>query len=78
MSRAALSGTAFEQGVHQQHINHRGLVEHQQVAVERVLPIPLEAAALGIDFEQAVDGFGLLPGGLVQTLGGAPGRSAKQ
>jgi hypothetical protein len=64
--------------VHQQHINHRRLVQHQQVAVERVLHIPLEAAALGIDFEQAVDGFGLSPCCIVQALGRAPGRSAEQ
>lgn len=45
----------------------------QQVAVERVLYISLEAAAFGIDFEQAMDSFGLLPCCLAQALGRTPG-----
>src|SRR5260370_848130 len=37
-----------------------------------------EAAALGIDLERAVDGFGILRCCPVQALGRAPGRSAEQ
>src|SRR5262249_33457095 len=38
----------------------------------------LEAASLGIDLEQPVDGLGFKTGRLGHALGGAPGRSAQQ
>ena len=37
----------LEQRVHQRHVDHRDLVHHQQVALERVLLAPLEAAPAG-------------------------------
>ena len=37
----------LEQRVHQRHVDHRDLVHHQQVAVERVLLVALEAASAG-------------------------------
>jgi hypothetical protein len=38
----------------------------------------LEAAALGIDLQQAVDGIGLEPGRFGHALGGAAGRCAQE
>ena len=64
--------------LHQHDIDHGGLVDNQQVAVERVVVAALEAAALGIDLEQPVDGLGLEAGRLGHALGGAAGRSAQQ
>jgi hypothetical protein len=66
----------FDQRIHQQHVDHRGLVDNQQIAVEWVGVVAPEAAALGIDFEEAVDGLGLQAGGLVHALGGAAGGRA--
>jgi hypothetical protein len=42
----------------------------------RVIVAALEAAALGVDLQQPVDGLGLEAGRLGHTLGGAAGRSA--
>ena len=68
----------LHQRLHQHDIDHRGLVDDQQVAVERVVGVALEAAALGVDLEQPVDGLGLEPGRLGHALGGAAGRGAQQ
>jgi hypothetical protein len=43
----------LEKRIHQQYVHHRGLIDNEQIAVERVRVIPSEAAALGIDFEEA-------------------------
>ena len=64
--------------MHQHHVDHRGLVDHQQIAVERVVRVALEAAGLGIDLQQPVNGLGLEPGRLGHALGGAAGRRAQQ
>ena len=50
-----------QQGPHERHVHHAGLVDDQQLAVERVLLGPLEAAVLRVGLEQAVDGLGLRP-----------------
>ena len=71
-------GHRLEQRVHQQHVDHRRLVDDQQVAVERMLAVSLETAALGVDLEQPVDRLGLDPGRLGHPLGGAAGRRAEQ
>jgi hypothetical protein len=60
----------------QHDVDHGGLVDNQQVAVERVFVAALEAAALGVDLQQPVDGLGLEAGRLGHVLGGAAGRSA--
>ena len=55
--------------MHQRHVDHRDLVHDQEIALERVLLVALEAALGGIGLEQAVQGLGLQPGGLAQPLG---------
>ena len=62
--------------MHQHDINHGGLVDNQQVTVERVVVAALEAAALGIDLQQPVDGLGLEAGRLGHALRGSTGRRA--
>ena len=71
-------GDRRQQRPHEHHIDHRGLVDHQQAAVERVLRVAPEPAVPGIDLQQAVDRLRLQPGGLAHPLGGAPGRRAQQ
>jgi len=71
-----LSGTAFS--LHERDVDHRGLVGDQEVAVERVAFVALEAAGPGIDFEQPVDGSGLDPRRFGHPLGGATRRGAEQ
>ena len=68
----------LHQRLHQHDVDHGGLVDHQQVTVERVVVAALEAAALGIDLQQPVDGLGLEAGRLGHALGGAAGRRAQQ
>ena len=62
--------------LHQHDVNHRRLVDNQHVTVERVVVAALEAAALGIDLQQAMDGLGLEAGRLGHALRGAAGRRA--
>jgi hypothetical protein len=62
----------LEQVVGQEQVEHRGLVHHQVVDVERVVLIALEAEGRG-GFEQAVDGAGRVAGGFGEALGGPPG-----
>ena len=78
IKRAALSGTAFISACISMTIDHRGLIDNQQVTVERVSVATLEAAALRVDLEQPVDGLGLEAGRLGHSFRGAAGRSAQQ
>ena len=71
-------GDRRQQGPHEKDIDHRGLVDHQQAAVERVVAVAFESAGSGIDLEQAVDGLRLEAGGLAHPLRGPPGRRAQQ
>ena len=64
--------------LHQHDIDHRGFVDHQQVAIERIILAALEAAAFGIDLQQPVDGLGLEAGRFGHPLGGAARRCAQQ
>ena len=59
------------QGIHQRHIDHRGLVHHEQIAIERVLLVLRETTVLWINLQQAVDGLGLNPGLLGHAFGRA-------
>jgi hypothetical protein len=54
----------FHEGLHQHDIDHGCLVDHQQVAVERVVVAAFETAAPGVDLQQPVDGLGLEAGRL--------------
>jgi hypothetical protein len=47
-------------------------------AIERIVLAPPEAAALGVDLQQPVDGLGLEAGRLGHTLGSAAGWRAQQ
>ena len=71
-------GDRRQQRPHQHHVHHRRLVDRQQPAIERVLPIAPEPAGPGVDLEQAVDRLCLEPGGLAHPLRGTPGRRAQQ
>ena len=64
ISTAASSGTAASSATHRHDVHHRGLVDDQQAAVERIVRIAREAAGPRIDREQPVDGPGLQPGDL--------------
>ena len=68
---------SLEQGLHQHHVHHRGLVYDQQIAAQRVVAISPEAATPGVRLEQAVNRPGLKSGGLAQALGSAAGRRAQ-
>ena len=78
ISSAALSGDRLHQRLHQHDVDHGGLVDHQQIAVERVVGVAFEAAALGVDLKQPVDGLRLEAGRLGHALGGAAGGRAEQ
>ena len=71
-------GDRRQQRPHQHHVHHRRLVDHQQAAIERVVPVAPEPAIPGVDLQQAVDRLRLQPGGLAHPLGRAPGRRAQQ
>ncbi len=76
INRAAFLRHRLQERLHQRDVDHGGLVDHQQVAVERVIVTTFEAAALGVDLQQPVDGLGLETGRLGHALGGAAGRRA--
>ena len=48
-----------QQLVHQHHIHHRRLVDDQQIEVERLIAVALEAADGRVEFEQAMNGLAL-------------------
>ena len=78
ISSAASSGTAASSARISMTSNHRGLVDHQQAAVERVVRVAPEPAITGVDLQQAVNRLRLEPGGLAHPLGRAPGRRTQQ
>ena len=67
-----------QDGAHQRHVDHRGLVDHQQIAIERRVLVAPETAGPRIGFEQAMDRLRLEAGALGQALGGAAGRGAER
>lgn len=71
-------GNRFHQRLHQHDVNHRSFVDDEKVAFERVLGSPLEAEALGIELQMAMDGFGLHAGRLGHALGCPPHRGTLQ
>ena len=73
-----LIGHCPQERLHQHDIDHRGLVDYQQVAIERIVLATLKAAASGVHLQQPVDGLGLEAGRLGHALGGTPGRRAQQ
>ena len=59
INSAALFGVAFHERLHQHDIDHRGLVDDEQIAIEGIVGVAFETAAPGIDLQEAVDRFGL-------------------
>src|SRR3984893_3699748 len=68
----------LQECLHEHDIDHGGLVDHQQVAIERIIFATFESAPLGVDFEQSADGLGFKAGRPGHSLGGAAGRRAQQ
>jgi hypothetical protein len=64
--------------VHQHRVHHRRLVDDQELGLQRVLGIALEAEGLGVELKQAMHRLGLDAGGLGQALGGAAGGRGQQ
>jgi hypothetical protein len=64
--------------VHQGHVDHRGLIDDQQVAVQPVIFVAAEATVRGIGLQEPVDGLRLQPGALRQPLRRTAGRSRKR
>ncbi len=50
-----LVGNCPQQRLHERDVDHGGFIHDQEVAVEGVALVALEAAALGIDFEQPMN-----------------------
>jgi hypothetical protein len=69
-------GHGSHKGVHERHVDHRGLIDHQQVAPQRIPLVPSEAAVPGIDLEQPMNGLGRAgrrrPGGGYGRAGAPP------
>ena len=75
-SRCAPGGDGLDELVREDHVDHRGLVDHDQVRVQRVVGVEGRVAA-GLQLEQPVDGRGLVAGQLGEPLGGAAGRGGQ-
>ena len=73
-----LVGDRFHERLHQHDVDHRGLVDHEQIAVERIVGVAFEPAALGIDLQETVDRLGLDARRFGHTLGRAARGGAKQ
>ena len=75
--QAAAPGEGLQQGLHQHHIHHGGLVQDHRVGVQGLPLVVGEGEAAGVavvpGFQEAVDGGGLRPAGLCQALGCPPG-----
>ena len=73
---AAIDG--FHQGMHQRDVDHRGLVDHEEIAGEGICLVAPELPGLRIGLEQAVNGLGLAPRGVGYALCGAAGWGAEE
>ncbi|MGD0899512.1 MAG: hypothetical protein ABR915_16895 [Thermoguttaceae bacterium] len=71
-----MEGTARKNWWPQDDIDHRNFVQHEQLALQRVLLVPLEFARCRIKLQEPVDGLGRPLGRFRQPLGRpAGGRS---
>src|SRR4029077_12963372 len=59
INSAALSGIAFMSACIKHDIDHRGLVDDEQIALEGIVGVAFEPAALWIDLKEPVDRLGL-------------------
>ena len=64
----------FEQAVEELQVEHGGFVDDDQVGRQRVGFVVFEAALIGRETEQTVDGAGAFAGGFGQAFGRASGR----
>jgi hypothetical protein len=71
--RSGLVRHRLHQRLHQQDVDHRGLIDDQQVAIERIVLATPEPAALRVYFQQPVDGLSLEAAGLGHALRSAAG-----
>ena len=70
-------GDRRQQRSHQHDVHHRRFVDHQQAAVERVVPVAPEPAIPGVDLQQAVNRLRLQPGAAeVRRRGRQDGKTA--
>jgi hypothetical protein len=65
---------SFQERLHQQHIDHKSFVNHQKLAIERIVVAALEAAGLWINFKKPLDR--LRVASVMQPLGRS-GRTAE-
>ena len=68
----------LHQRLHQKHVDHRGLVDNQQVAVEAIVLVAFEPAAFGVHFEKPVDRLCFDSRGFRHAFGRAAGWRAEQ
>ena len=65
-------GDRLDQLVGQDHVHHRGLIDHDQIGVQRVVAV-VSGVAAGLQLQQPVNGERLVAGQLRQPLGGPAG-----
>src|SRR5271155_1402162 len=68
----------FRKRLHQQDVDHRSFVDHEQITIEGIVGIAFEPSALGIDFQEPVDRCRLDARRLGHPLGRAASRSAEE
>jgi hypothetical protein len=68
----------LQESVHQRHVDHRGLVDDEQVAFQRVILLAPEAAVYGIGFQEPMDRLRLTAGAFRQPLGRPAGRRGQR
>ena len=78
ISSAALVRDRFHERLHKQDVDHRGFVDHEQIAIEGIVSVACEPAASGIDLQEPVNRLGLDARRLVHSLGRAARGGAKQ
>jgi len=71
-------GDRLHQRLHQHDVHHRGLIDDQQLAFERVIAAAFEPSCLGIHLEQPVNRLGLEPGRFGHAFGGSTGWCAQR
>src|SRR5262245_34063065 len=70
--QGGLVGHRFQECLHQHDVDHRGLVDHQQVAIERIVVAAFEAATPGVNLQEPVDGLGIEPVASLMRLAARP------
>ena len=72
------AGHRADQRVHQRDVDHRRLVDDNQVGVDGTFLVALEPPGGWVDFEQPVDGLGRQTGRLAEAARGAARRRAER